>query len=117
MSLSPFTTATISVGAISQLITNDPTFSVIIAGMAGGAVRWQHKREPWRVGIGSVVIGGICATYLGPFTLGIISKLTGVTITDEAGTTGAFLMGLGGVLIVKLILDSLEARAGVGGDE
>lgn len=117
MSPSPFTTATIMTGTLSQLLTNDPTFSIIIAGMAGGAVRWQHKREPWRVGIGSVVIGGICATYLGPFTLGVVSKVTGVTITDEAGTTGAFLMGLGGVLIVKLILDRLEAGAGLGSDE
>ena len=112
MSVSPFTTAAVSVGALSQVVTNDPTISTILAGAAGGAVRWQHKREPWRIGLGSVAIGAICATYLGPVALAFMSATLGVPITDDAGKTGAFLMGLGGILIVKLILDKLEAATG-----
>lgn len=98
------------VGTALQWMYNDPTVSVVLAGMAGGAVRWYSEQEPWRTGLGSVFIGGICAKYLGPFVMGIMENISGITFSDEAGTTGAFGMGLGGILIIRYFMDSLKAR-------
>lgn len=103
-----FTAVVTIVGVAVQWLYNDPTVSVVIAGMAGGSVRWYSEKEHWRTGIGSVLIGGICAKYLGPFALGVMERVAGISISDEAGTTGAFAMGLGGILIIRYFMDRLK---------
>ncbi|GEM_PF-660167 len=105
------TTSTILIiGSLVQLIYNDPTMSVIFAGMAGGAVRWYSEREHWKTGVGSILIGGICAKYLGPFTLGLMESMIGIKISDEANTTGAFIMGLLGILLIRYVMDKFKYR-------
>ena len=103
-------TAAVAAGTFAQVVFNDPSISIIVAGMAGGAVRWHYKKEAWRVGLGSVFVGGICAKYLGPLSIDIIEKVLTVEINDSGGNMGAFLMGLGGVAIIGLILDGVERR-------
>ena len=105
-----FTAVVMIVGSVVQWMYNDPTVSVVIAGMAGGSVRWYSEKEHWKTGLGSVFIGGICAKYLGPFVLGIMERVAGVSISDEAGTTGAFGMGLGGILIIRYIMDRFKFK-------
>lgn len=105
-----FTSVVMTVGVLIQWMYNDPTVSVVFAGMAGGAVRWYSEREPWKTGIGSIFIGGICAKYLGPFTFGIMERISGMTFSDEAGTTGAFAMGLGGILIIRYFMDHFKVK-------
>ena len=110
MTTSPFSTAAFTVGTIAQIAMNDPTVSVVLAGMAGGAVRWHYKKEALWTGIGSVVVGGICAKFLGPVAVALFTGATGASITDQSGTMGAFLMGLGGIAVLGFILDIFEGR-------
>ena len=37
-----------------------------LAGALGGIVRWVTLREHWRDGVLSLLVGSICAVYLGP---------------------------------------------------
>jgi len=104
------TSAILLIGSIVQILYNDPTVSVVFAGMAGGAVRWYSERENWKTGIGSIIIGGICAKYLGPFTLGLMESMVGIKISDEANTTGAFVMGLLGILLIRYVMDKFKYR-------
>lgn len=103
-----FATVVTFVGVAVQWLYNDPTVSVVVAGMAGGSVRWYTEKEHWKTGLGSVFIGGVCAKYLGPFVFGMMERIAGVQLPDEAGTTGAFGMGLGGILIIKYIMDKFR---------
>jgi hypothetical protein len=103
-----FTAIVVTIGSMVQILYNDPTVSVIVAGMAGGAVRWYSEKEKWRTGIGSIFIGGICARYLGPFGMNMLEGMSGVTISDEANTTGAFITGLTGILLIKYIMDKFK---------
>ncbi len=107
------TSTVIIIGSIVQLMYNDPTVSVVFAGMAGGAVRWYSEREHWKTGVGSIIMGGICAKYLGPFALGLMESMIGIKISDEAGTTGAFMMGLLGILLIRYIMDKFKYRTEV----
>lgn len=108
VAIDSFTAIVTFVGIAVQWLYNEPTVSVIVAGMAGGSVRWYTEKEHWKTGIGSVFIGGICAKYLGPFVFGMMERLAGIELPDEAGTTGAFGMGLGGILIIKYIMDKFR---------
>ena len=38
-----------------------------LAGAAGGIVRWVTLRERWQDGVASLLVGSICALYVGPF--------------------------------------------------
>lgn len=117
MASGPFTTTAITVGAVTQWLFNDPTMSIVLAGMAGGAVRWHYKKEVLKVGLGSVFIGGICAKYLGPLAMATVERLLGFEVSDDTGKMGAFLMGLGGVAILGIILDLLETKGATKSDE
>lgn len=96
------------VGSVVQFAYNDPTFSVVMAGGAGGLVRWATEREPWREGLTSVVVGAICAQYLGPVAIGMVESVMGIEVPDTTGKTGAFLMGIGGISIVALLTSRLK---------
>ncbi|MGB1215389.1 MAG: hypothetical protein ACPG4X_18615 [Pikeienuella sp.] len=104
-----FSVSLFSVGVFAQYLYNDPTFSIVLAGGAGGLVRWATEREPWREGLMSVVVGALCAQYLGPWALGVVEKITSVEITDGTGKTGAFLMGVGGISLVAIVTRRLKA--------
>ena len=117
MATSPFSTTVLSVGAVAQLMFNDPAFSVFFAGCAGGMVRWRYMREPFWSGIGSVATGGICGKYLGPFAISVLEKQMSIELSNDRVTTGALLMGLGGILFIDLIFKSFGGgSAGGGGD-
>jgi hypothetical protein len=70
----------------------------LIAGFAGGVTNAFvfKKSNPWAI-IGSIVVGGFAANYLG----GIVSHVLG---TSEG--TSAFIVGLAGMAICQGIIES-----------
>jgi uncharacterized membrane protein YfcA len=74
----------------------------IIAGFSGGLVNaFVFKQvQPWTI-IGSVVVGGLTANYLGPMVARYIS---GETTRGAA----AFITGLAGMYLCQRIVDSAK---------
>lgn len=70
----------------------------LIAGFAGGVANAFvfKKSKPWAI-IGSIVVGGFAANYLGP---------TAVKIIGTSPGTSAFIIGLAGMAICQGIVES-----------
>jgi len=82
-----------------------------IAGAAGGVVRWVTLRDNWREGLTGLVVGSLCAIYLGPLASPIIEPVIGRIAPGEAGAGFAsFIIGLGGISISGFILDIIRMR-------
>jgi hypothetical protein len=86
---------------------------LILAGAAGGIVRWLTLREGWWQGITSVVIGAILAVYIGPHAVWMLSPV----ITFVGGTPesvmglGGFIVGVGGIVVSGFLIDLWQIRA------
>ncbi|WOI32892.1 hypothetical protein R1T40_18440 [Tritonibacter scottomollicae] len=79
-----------------------------LAGAAGGLVRWLTLRESWTDGMVSLVVGCICALYLGPLVAPVLSPLIGkITPADPAGFS-SFVVGLGGIGFAGFVIDTLR---------
>ena len=93
----------------------------VIAGALGGVVRWLSVKEGWRQGLVSVVVGAICALYLGPLAVPALEPIIGTIVVDPASQAGfsGFVLGLGGVGVVGFVLDFWRAkrRKGSGNDD
>lgn len=85
--------------------------TMAIAGAAGGVVRWITLRDNWREGVPAIVVGGICANYLGPLVVPIIEPVVGklAPAGDPLGLS-AFIVGLGGISLSGLVIDIFKAR-------
>jgi hypothetical protein len=81
------------------------------AGALGGIVRWVTLREHWRDGMLSLLVGAICAVYLGPLVAPILEPVIGKLAPngDSAGFS-SFVVGIGGMSISGLIIDIFRAR-------
>ena len=66
-----------------------------LAGAAGGIVRWVTLRERWQDGVASLLVGSICALYVGPLVNPLISPMIG-DLAPNGDSTGfaAFIVGL-----------------------
>ena len=82
-----------------------------LAGALGGIVRWMTLRENWRDGLVSLLVGAICAVYLGPLVAPILEPVIGRLAPggDSAGFS-SFVVGIGGMSISGLIIDIFRAR-------
>ena len=82
-----------------------------LAGALGGIVRWVTLREHWRDGVLSLLVGSICAVYLGPLVAPILEPVIGKLAPngDSAGFS-SFVVGIGGMSISGLIIDIFRAR-------
>jgi hypothetical protein len=82
-----------------------------LAGALGGIVRWVTLREHWRDGILSLLVGAICAVYLGPLVAPILEPVIGRLAPggDTAGFS-AFIVGIGGMSISGMLIDIFRAR-------
>ena len=93
-----------------EWMASDPGRAAL-AGALGGVVRWLTLRHSWKEGVVTLLIGGICAMYLGPLALPLIEPLTSrVAPTGDASGLSSFLIGLGGISISGLILDVFDRR-------
>lgn len=86
--------------------------SPILAGAAGGLVRWLTLRSKPLDGAISILVGGISAAYLGPLASPTVDVLLGGVILDPAqrGTLTGFIIGLGGISIVGFVMDLWRAK-------
>lgn len=80
-----------------------------MAGAAGGLVRWLTLRESWRDGVVSLVVGSICALYLGPLVEPMLAPVVGA-IAPPADPSGfsSFVVGLGGIGITGFLIETLR---------
>jgi hypothetical protein len=83
-----------------------------VAGALGGVVRWLTLRSNVADGIVSIVVGAICAIYLGPVSLPLIEPVLGKIVLDanaRAGLSG-FLIGIGGIGVSSFLMELWQRR-------
>ena len=82
-----------------------------LAGIAGGIVRWLTLRSNWKEGVGTLIVGALCAIYAGQLALPIVEGSIGKIIPGEDMTgLSSFLVGIGGISISGLVLDIFDRR-------
>lgn len=88
------------------------TGQVITSGAMGGVVRWLTLREPVTSGFASIVVGAICAMYLGPLVQPMLAPFVQVVLTEQvsrASFTG-FIVGIGGISLSGFVIDMIRAK-------
>jgi hypothetical protein len=80
-----------------------------VAGALGGIVRWVTLRHNWREGSFTLIVGSICAMYLGPVALPIVEGTIGKIVPqgDMSGLS-SFLVGIGGISLSAFIIDIFD---------
>ena len=89
-----------------------PVAKLALAGALGGVVRWLTLKQPPLDGFISVVVGMICAIYIGPAINPIIRPVidfAGVDMEAAQGL-GGFLVGIGGILVSGFFIDLWQLR-------
>ncbi|MCW1920810.1 hypothetical protein NX862_18785 [Rhodobacter sp. KR11] len=82
-----------------------------LAGAAGGVVRWVTLRERWQDGFASLIVGAICALYLGPVVEPLMKPVIGdIAPNGDSSGFASFVVGLGGISITGMIIDLIRAR-------
>lgn len=82
-----------------------------IAGIAGGVVRWLTLRSNWKEGLGTLIVGALCAIYAGQIALPIVEGSIGKILPGEdMSGLSSFLVGIGGISLSGLILDIFDRR-------
>lgn len=82
-----------------------------LAGALGGIVRWLTLRPKWSEGLATLVVGAICAIYLGPLALPIVEGSVGKVIPNgDMSGLASFLVGIGGVSLSGFVLDLFDRR-------
>jgi hypothetical protein len=97
-----------SVGA--NLLAYVETSSLAIAGALGGIVRWVTLRPDWREGVGAIIVGGICAQYLGPLIPLFLMQVFGAAAVQNLSADPAlygFLVGLFGISMTGWLLERM----------
>jgi len=83
----------------------------IFAGAMGGLVRWLSLRDNWKEGMTAVLVGAICALYLGPLIEPLIEPVIGkIAPGEDAGGFASFMCGLGGISIAGMVIDIFTKR-------
>lgn len=85
---------------------------LLVAGAAGGVVRWLSLRENWRDGCISILVGAICALYLSPLAIPMIEPILSKLVVDadsRAGFSG-FFIGVGGIAVAGFCIDIWRHR-------
>lgn len=83
----------------------------VLAGALGGLVRWLTLRDRWQEGVTAVLVGAICALYLGPLVEPVLEPTIGKIAPGEDATgLASFICGLAGISIAGLLIDVFNAR-------
>lgn len=85
--------------------STDPGKAVIAGGL-GGLIRWITLRHSLKEGILTILVGAICANYLGPLVVPVFENTLGKVVPVEG--LGYFLVGMGGLSLTGMILDRME---------
>ncbi|WP_457645332.1 hypothetical protein [Profundibacter sp.] len=93
------------------------TATTALAGAAGGIVRWLTLRHDWREGLMAIVVGAICALYLGPVIEPLLEPIIGkIAPQGDASGFSSFMTGLAGISLTGLLLDVINIRRKLIGD-
>ncbi|MGR3813392.1 MAG: hypothetical protein ACU0AU_04820 [Cognatishimia activa] len=85
--------------------------SAAIAGAAGGLVRWLTLRESFWEGLQALLVGSICAIYLGPLVEPLLAPVIGKIAPDnDSAGFSSFVVGLGGISIAGFVIDIIKGR-------
>jgi len=84
----------------------------VIGGALGGLVRWLSLRTNLTDGIIAIVVGAICAVYLGPLAQPIINVVLGQIVLDADArqSLAGFIIGLGGISVSGTVMDYWASR-------
>ncbi|MGH1356544.1 MAG: hypothetical protein ACRBBS_15890 [Thalassovita sp.] len=82
-----------------------------IAGALGGVVRWITLRERPREAFGSLIVGSVCAIYLGPLVEPMLAPVIGkIAPKGDSAGFASFVVGLGGISIASFVIEIFRAR-------
>ena len=85
--------------------------SAVLAGALGGLTRWLTLRDSWREGVTAVLVGAICALYLGPLVEPVLEPMIGkIAPGEDASGFASFICGLAGISLAGLLIDVFNAR-------
>lgn len=94
---------------LTSLTTQHPIIGQALAGAAGGVVRsLTPPHGSVLESIANVVIGSLCAIYLGPVAIAVVERIVGIEISDQGGNLGAFLVGLFGMTLTGILIDAAK---------
>lgn len=80
-----------------------------VAGAAGGLVRWLTLREKPVDGLAALVVGSVCAIYLGPLVDPMLAPVIGkIAPGDDARGFSSFVVGLGGIGMAGFVIETLR---------
>lgn len=79
----------------------------MLAGAAGGLVRSITLREKWTEGLGSLVVGALCALYASPVAYAAFEPVVGRLMPGDSSIRGfsGFISGIVGMAFVGFVLD------------
>lgn len=85
---------------------------IILSGALGGVVRWLTLREKIGAGAVSVIVGGICALYLGPVVEPVLDPIISMAKidADARSSFAGFVIGLTGITITGFVMDFIAER-------
>ena len=99
--------------SLLELMLNHDLTKAFAIGVLGGVVRWLTLRHNIREGLVTILVGGICAMYLGPLALPLIEPVVDkIAPKGDPTSLSAFLIGMGGISVSGLILDIFERKRG-----
>ena len=100
-----------TVKAIWSVLKSD-TASLGIAGISGAIVASMVEWGGWLLFARRLAVGGICAIYMAPLSIPLLSYvLVGLSIDEtRAPTLGGFIMGLIGMMVVDFLLQIFQSR-------
>lgn len=85
---------------------------LLLAGAAGGVVRWLTLKQRPLDGLISVAVGAILAFYVGPSAVGVLKPVADFTgVGGEAAVgLGGFIVGMGGIVVSGFFIDLWQLR-------
>lgn len=87
---------------------NKAVILAAFSGAMGGVVRTLTMRDRiWPDGVINLVVGAICAVYLGPIVQPLLKMIVGPVMVAEGqleGFTG-FIVGVGGITASSFVMD------------
>lgn len=94
------------------------TGAAATAGALGGLVRWLTLREKPAEGFIALIVGSVCAVYLGPIVDPILEPLIGqIAPGEDAQGFASFVVGLGGIGLAGWLIDTTRRLKSGGGDD
>ncbi|MBN9314266.1 MAG: hypothetical protein J0I99_00850 [Devosia sp.] len=90
----------------------DGAGQLLIAGVAGGIVRWATLREKWPDGLISILVGALCAVFVGPAAFPLMGPMIDFSGIDpnSAKSLAGFMIGAGGILMAGFLIDLWRER-------